>query len=133
MENVEKKQFKKICKHLSTSMDDIGEALKLIEQLEPRPGRNFLPMGTTLESQYITPDVYVYKVGGKFVIDCNDDGLPKLKISPFYLKQIKEALRGDPSKAYIRDKLNLRNGSYGRSPKTEDHLPGRRKYLGQTI
>ena len=105
MENVEKKQFKKICKHLSTSMDDIGEALKLIEQLEPRPGRNFLPMGTTLESQYITPDVYVYKVGGKFVIDCNDDGLPKLKISPFYLKQIKEALRGDPSKAYIRDKL----------------------------
>ncbi|MBL92924.1 MAG: RNA polymerase sigma-54 factor [Myxococcales bacterium] len=105
MTHVEKKQFKKITKALSVSMEDIGEALKLIERLEPRPGRNFLPMGTTAESQYITPDVYVHRVSGKYVVDCNDDGLPKLQISAFYRKQIKEALRGDPSKAYIRDKL----------------------------
>ena len=105
MNHVEKKQFKKITKALATTMEDIGEALKLIEQLEPRPGRNFLPMGTTAESQYITPDVYVHRVAEKYVVDCNDDGLPKLKISAFYRKQIKEALRGDPSKAYIREKL----------------------------
>lgn len=105
MAHVEKKQFKKITRSLSVSMEDIGEALKLIERLEPRPGRNFLPMGTTIESQYITPDVYVHRMADKYVVDCNDDGLPKLKISAFYQRQIKEALRGDPSKAYIREKL----------------------------
>src|SRR5262249_56093234 len=54
------------------------------------------------EPHYITPDVYVHKVGDKYFVVPNDDGLPKLKISSFY----KTALSGSPkAREYIQDKL----------------------------
>jgi RNA polymerase sigma-54 factor len=54
------------------------------------------------EMHYITPDVYVHKVGDKFFVVPNDDGLPKLKISSFY----RTALSGSPqAREYIQDKL----------------------------
>ena len=54
------------------------------------------------EPRYITPDVYVYKVGDKYFVVPNDDGLPKLKISSFY----RTALSGSPqARDYIQDKL----------------------------
>jgi RNA polymerase sigma-54 factor len=46
--------------------------------------------------------VYVHKIGDKFFVVPNDDGLPKLKISSFY----KTALGGNgKAKEYIQDKL----------------------------
>jgi len=105
MDDVEKRQYGNIAKKYDVPMADVGEALKLIETLEPRPARNFLPPGTTSESQYITPDVYVVKVDGEYMISLNEDGMPKLKISPFYLEKLREAERGDPSKSYIKDKM----------------------------
>ena len=42
-----------------------------------RPGAQY----TAEEQTYITPDVYVHKVGDKYFVIDNDGGLPKLKIS----------------------------------------------------
>ena len=33
---------------------------------------------------YITPDIYVYKIGDEFHVLLNEDGLPKLKINNVY-------------------------------------------------
>jgi RNA polymerase sigma-54 factor len=67
-------------------------------ELDPRPGRQY----TADEPHYITPDVYVHKVGDKYFVVPNDDGLPKLKISSFY----RTALSGSPqAREYIQDKL----------------------------
>jgi hypothetical protein len=64
------------------------------------------------DSQYITPDVYVYKLGEELIISLNEDGLPKLKMSRFYLDKIREAaaqraagqrVPADPSRSYIKD------------------------------
>jgi RNA polymerase sigma-54 factor len=38
----------------------------------------------TSETQYVTPDVYVYKVGDDYMVSLNEDGLPRLRISNFY-------------------------------------------------
>ena len=55
-----------------------------------------------IRDSYITPDVYIHKVGDKFFVVPNDDGLPKLKISNFY----KSAMgTGAASKDYVQDKL----------------------------
>ena len=48
--------------------------------LEPRPARQFV----SESPQYVTPDVYVHKIGEEYVVSLNDDGLPKLKISNDY-------------------------------------------------
>ena len=52
----------------------------MIGGLEPRPGRGF----GGEDPIYITPDIYVYKVGDEFHVLLNEDGLPKLKISSMY-------------------------------------------------
>ena len=63
-----------------------------------RPGRQY----ASDDPHYITPDVYIHKVGDKFFVVPNDDGLPKLKISNFY----KNAMgSGAASKEYVQEKL----------------------------
>jgi RNA polymerase sigma-54 factor len=105
IEDIERRNYQAIAKAYDVEMKDIGESMKIIEALEPRPARNYLPAGQTGESQYITPDVYIYKVDDDYVISLNEDGLPKLKISPFYLEKLRAAERGDPSKSYIKEKM----------------------------
>jgi len=38
----------------------------------------------TEDPRYITPDVYIVKVGDELLVLLNDDGLPRLRISPYY-------------------------------------------------
>jgi RNA polymerase sigma-54 factor len=82
----------------AASSQDVYEAAKFIAMLEPRPGRNF----TTEDPSYITPDVYVTKVGDDYVVGTNDDGMPKLKIN----EQQAKALMKDPkAKEFVQGKL----------------------------
>src|SRR5262249_14439760 len=75
--NLEKKNYQAIARDLKEPIEEIYEAAKVIMTLNPKPGREY----STEEPHYITPDVYVHKVGDKFFVVPNDDGLPKLKIS----------------------------------------------------
>jgi RNA polymerase sigma-54 factor len=85
LHNLEKKNFKVILKDMGLEMDELGELMKLLQGLEPRPGRPFVE----LENRYITPDIHINKVNNEFVISLNEDGLPKLKISNLYRNVLK--------------------------------------------
>lgn len=78
--NLEKKNFKAIGKDMGLEMDELGEMIELLQELEPRPGRAFVE----IENPYITPDIYIAKMNEEYVISMNEDGLPKLKISNLY-------------------------------------------------
>ncbi len=96
--NLEKKNYQAIARDLKEPVEEIYEAAKVIMTFDPRPGREY----TTEDPHYITPDVYIHKVGDKYFVVPNDDGLPKLKISSFY----RSALNGSPkAREYIQDKL----------------------------
>jgi RNA polymerase sigma-54 factor len=96
--NLEKKNYQAIARDTKEPLEEIYEAAKTIMEFDPRPGRQY----TDEEPHYPTPDVYVHKVGDKFFVVPNDDGLPKLKISSFY----RTALSGSPqAREYIQDKL----------------------------
>jgi RNA polymerase sigma-54 factor len=77
----------------------------VIASLEPRPARDF---GGD-EPVYITPDIYVHKIGEDFHVLLNEDGLPKLKISNVY----RDVIRGESgasnddrdTRNYVQDKL----------------------------
>jgi RNA polymerase sigma-54 factor len=98
MGNLEKKNYQAIAKDLKVELEEIYEAAKVIMSLDPRPGREY----TSEDPVYITPDVYIHKIGDKFFVVPNDDGLPKLKISGFY----KSALAGGAkAREYVQDKL----------------------------
>jgi RNA polymerase sigma-54 factor len=96
--NLEKKNYPAIAKDLKQPLDEIYEAAKVIMEFDPRPGRQY----SLDEPHYITPDVHIHKIGEKFFVVANDDGLPKLKISNFYRSAIG---RSAGAKDYVQDKL----------------------------
>ncbi len=100
MEDLEKKKYTGIAKTLKVSMKDVQLAAKAIEALEPKPGRPF----AVSEVQYIVPDVFVVKKDGEYVILLNDEGLPRLRINPFY-KNLMRRGSDEGTKDYIESKL----------------------------
>ncbi len=101
-EELEKKRYKKLAVKFKVTIEDILPAVKIIEGLEPRPGRNY----SSEEAIHITPDVYVEESEGKFIIVLNDYGIPRLRLSNYYKKLIsnKNAL-GPKEKEFLEEKL----------------------------
>ena len=98
--DLERRRYQIIVKKLKIDMDQVARALNAIRCLDPRPGQGM----NNEQAQYITPDIYVYKVDGEFVIMLNEDGLPKLRVNNFYRESL--ALGGDAeAKEYVRGKL----------------------------
>lgn len=101
---LEKHNIPAIAKALSLPIDKIVDAQRQIHEFEPKPGSLF----TQSETQYITPDIYINKVGNNYVIGMNDDGIPRLRVSNYYKNIVqKEAGKADQGKAkeYVQDKL----------------------------
>lgn len=97
---LEKRNFQAIAKKEEVPLEDVGDALKIIQALDPRPARNF----GGEDSIYITPDIYVHKVGDEYVIVQNEDGLPMLRVSKYYRAALSNGMNGE-AKSYVQDKL----------------------------
>ncbi len=99
---LEGKKFKQLASKLKTSIDEILTAVKIIEGLEPRPGRNY----SGDEPIHIIPDVFVEESDGKFIITLNDEGIPKLRLSNYYRKLLtNKKLLGPEEKQFLEEKL----------------------------
>ena len=105
MHDLEKKNYPGIAKAMNITVDEVVDMCKIINSMEPKPGRIF----SSNDTHYVTPDVYVYKVGDEYVVSLNEDGLPKLRISNFYKNMLAENEKGEKSKGeaqdYVQDKL----------------------------
>ena len=100
LSDLEKKNWDKIAKKLKVDVEDVYDAAKDIQSLDPRPGREF----GTEQPQYITPDVYIHKVGDKYFVAVNDDGMPKLRISRYYLETMKDK-ENKAARDYVQERL----------------------------
>jgi len=96
--NLEKRNYQAIARDLGIELSDVYEVAKIISHLEPKPARNFIVEDT----RYITPDIFVHKIGDRYFVVPNDDGMPRLKISSFF----KSAIGGGAeAKEYVQSKL----------------------------
>ncbi len=102
LKDLEKRQYAKIAKALGVTMEEVLQATKIIENLEPKPGRPFI----NTQNYTIIPDVFIVKNEGQWVVVLNDEGLPRMRIAPYY-KQLISMGRGDTpeTKAYMDEKL----------------------------
>jgi RNA polymerase sigma-54 factor len=58
------------------------------------------------EIHYITPDIFVYKIGEEYVVVLNDEGLPNLRINSFYRNALSPDSNVDEKAGeYIQEKL----------------------------
>ena len=98
---VEHRQFDSIAQAESVDIDEVFEAVKAIQKLEPRPGRPFIDEMPI----YITPDVYVRKVGDDYVVSLNESGMPKLRLNPEYQRLLEGKVSVGSDKSYLQEKL----------------------------
>jgi len=99
---LESKNYSFICKELKADTEDVNMAVNIIRGLDPRPGRAF----SDEEPHYIEPDISVYKVEDDFVIMMNDDGIPRLRLNPFYRNAVNENGKfSESTKDYMQEKL----------------------------
>lgn len=102
LKDLEKKHYGRIAKALGVTNEEVFAAIRIIEGLEPKPGRPYF----SADNYAVVPDVFVVKNEGEWVIQLNEDGMPRLRISPYY-KRLMAGRRTDSeeTKAYLDDKL----------------------------
>jgi RNA polymerase sigma-54 factor len=100
-EDLKNQNYTNIAKLLGISVKEVIEVAECISKLEPKPGRAF----STEEPHYIIPDVFVYRIDNEYVIFLNEDGLPKLRISPFYRSCISSGSITKEEREYIQEKI----------------------------
>jgi RNA polymerase sigma-54 factor len=97
---LESRRFDRLARELGVTVEQVAEASKLISVLEPKPGRDF----SDADTRYVTPDVYVHKVGDDYVVTLNEEGLPRLRVSSFYRRML--GANGSPeARGYIQEKM----------------------------
>jgi RNA polymerase sigma-54 factor len=99
-----RRQFPAVAKKLGVELPELEEALELIRTLETQPGRQF----STERAHYIEPDVFVRRVSDEYVIQLNDDGLPRLRVSRAYrrmLQTMRSEGRQMEAQQFIKDKI----------------------------
>jgi RNA polymerase sigma-54 factor len=98
------RRFRELSEALELEMEDLQAELEIIRALDPRPGQKY----NTESSTYVVPDVYVVKIDDEYQVLLNEDGLPRLRISPVYRRMVSRG--ADPAtpseaKEYVRNKL----------------------------
>jgi len=94
------RDYRELARKLKVPLDQVLEAVEVIAHLDPKPGRPF----SQEEARTIIPDVFVYKVEGEYVVALNDDGLPRLRISPYY-RELINADKKDIPRHYLKEKM----------------------------
>lgn len=99
---LEGRKYPVIAKALKISVDEVLAAAKLISELDPRPGRAY----SEEDVHYISPDIFVHKIGDEYVVTQNDEGLPNLRINSFYRNALTNTSSVDKQAGeYIQDKM----------------------------
>lgn len=102
---LEKRDYVGIRRSLKVSEKDLQDLIKLVQTLEPKPGKLFNQSST----DYITPDVYVKKVKGQWKVSLNGNTQTELRVNSYYEDMLntnnqQTSLPKDTSK-YIKENL----------------------------
>lgn len=98
------RRYSSIARALGISVEEVHDEQNRLLSLNPRPARGF---GVETAS-YLVPDVRIFKVGSDFVVRVNDDGLPRLRVSPYYRQILRDGRGARPEEfAFARAKVAM--------------------------
>ena len=102
LDKVQHRKFRELADALSIELDDLEAELEIIRGLDPRPGQRY----NADSSRYVVPDVYIVKIDDEYQVLLNEDGLPRLRVSPVYRRMIEKGNQtGAEAKDFVRNKL----------------------------
>lgn len=92
--------FAQIQRRTRLKEHELRDVLSLIRSLDPNPGKTAVPD----DIEYVVPDIFVSKRGGRWVVELNPDIAPKLRINADYASLIKRA-DDSADNTFLRDNL----------------------------
>ena len=97
------RQFAQLARSLNVGLSQLQAVFEIVKNMEPKPGRKYSDERTI----YVEPDVAVRKIGDEYVIQLNEDGLPKLRISAAYRRMLRggNGAIGEEAATYLKDKM----------------------------
>ncbi|KAB0669525.1 RNA polymerase factor sigma-54 [Oryzomonas sagensis] len=101
LNDLETRKYKQIARDLGVDLNQVLMAAKIIAGFDPRPGRIY----GSEDVQYISADIFVYKVGEEYVVMLNEEGLPSLRLSPYYTEVKGSAGVDSRAEEYINEKV----------------------------
>lgn len=101
LEDLQPHRLQHLAKNTGRDIHELDEEINKIRILDPYPGRRY----STDEPIYVSPEVYIEKVEGEYVIYFTDDGSPRLRISPTYQQLMDQDETTKETKDFIKDKV----------------------------
>ena len=99
LDRLEERYLAKVSSELNVRIESIIEAIKKIKGYNPKPGQTF----NSERIDYVIPDIFVIKTENGYDVTLNDDGIPRLRISPYYQSLLKNSAKGE-TKDYLEEK-----------------------------
>ena len=99
LDRLEERYLLKVSAELKIRVEAIVEAVKKISVFNPKPGQAI----SSEQIDYVVPDIFVIKTEKGYDVTLNDDGIPKIRISPYYKNLLKTSGKGE-TKDYLEDK-----------------------------
>ena len=101
LEDLQPHRLQHLAKETSIDLAVLNEEINKIRILDPYPGRRY----SSEEPIYVSPEVYIEKIEGEYVVYFTDDGSPRLRISPTYQKMIGQESTTKEEKDFIKEKV----------------------------
>ena len=101
LKDLETRKYKQIARDLGVDFNQVLMAAKIIGGFDPKPGS----MYSSEDVHYISADIFVYKVGDEYLVMLNDEGLPNLRVSPYYAEARSSGKVDAGAEEYISDKV----------------------------
>jgi len=99
LEELGKKKYAEIGRKLGVCPEKIEQIAHHIAALEPKPARKYNPIETNL---YVKPDIFIRTTDEGCQILVNNDGLPRLRINPFYREMLSRKDLNEKEKQFIK-------------------------------
>lgn len=101
LEDMQPHRLQHLSKKTGVSVEDLDKEIEKVRVLNPYPGREY----STEEPIYVSPEVYIEKVEGEYVIYFADNGSPRLRISRTYQNMVSKEDTNKETKDFIKDRV----------------------------
>jgi RNA polymerase sigma-54 factor len=102
LDDIHNNRLPAIQRRTQASLAEIHQAIEVLQQLNPRPGRDF----SHAPRQYVTPDVIVdIDPEGKLIVQLVEDWIPNVGLSNDYRQMLKSRSTDKSARDYLRKNL----------------------------
>ena len=99
---LEKSDYAQLARVLNVPLSEVRSSIDIIRGLDFAPGRKYNEERTS----YVVPDIVVSREGDEWKVLVNDEGLPQLRLSPYYRQLLAKAADGEPEAyRFLNDRL----------------------------